>query len=148
MTYFDKLNEDSLNIIFTYLDTYDILKLILICNKHKSFMLNRVKLNIETNNVSLHTCNHCNIKSMDVRVCVTNMNHKLCYNCINKCDVCNNSISNNCGCRFSNATPHLQLFNYGPKLVCCCGKKVCNDCIKTDFMSYIKCINCYNETRK
>ena len=70
-------------------------------------MLNRVKLNIETNNVSLHTCNHCNIKSMDVRVCVTNTNHKLCYNCIDECDVCNNSISNNCG----------------PKVVCLCGKK-------------------------
>ena len=35
MTYFDKLNEDLLDIIFTYLDTYDILKLAIICNGHK-----------------------------------------------------------------------------------------------------------------
>lgn len=108
-------------------------------------MLNKIKCNIETNNISLYTCEHCNIKCMDVKICVTNTNHKLCYNCIDKCDICNNSISDNCVCRFTNVTPNSKLFNYGPKLSCNCSKKICKNCIKTDFRSYIKCFNCYNQ---
>lgn len=147
MTYFDRLNEDILNEIFLYLDTYDILNLSIICDTHRIFLLNKVKLDVD--NKLLYTCLHCKEKCMNVKTCIDNNNHNLCYNCVIQCDICEHSIGNMyCGCKFSNVTPYLKSNNYGPTITCSCGKRMCRNCIQTNFMTYSKCIDCYFSMKK
>ena len=132
MSYFDFLNTDILNIIFSYMDTYDILKLCVACDTHKNFIINKIKLDIETKSGSLHQCFNCNKKCMNIKICVTDPNHKLCDICVSKCNFCSNFIGCNSSekknycCNFTNVTQKSELHNYGPCIKCSCGKVSCS----------------------
>ena len=147
MSYFDYLNEDILSNIFSYLDTYDILKLCDISYVHKSYIINKIMIDIENKPGLLHQCIRCNAKCMNIKHCVDNDNHKLCYNCVGKCDFCEKSIGlGYCGCYLSNVTRYINPVNYGPYTKCSCEKKACRNCLKTDWMSYIRCPDCHNDS--
>lgn len=148
MTHFDILNEDVLNIIINQLDTYDMLKLSIICNNHKNLILYKIKHDLENIHEILHECLNCNMMCMKIKTCSRNNDHVLCNNCLIKCDFCNNSTGTNLCCGSQTLKSfRLKSHNYGQSINCDdCGIQSCLDCIKQNFYTYNTCLKCYNKT--
>lgn len=153
MSYFDLLNEDVFSVICNYLDTYDILNLGVICDKYKTYVLSKIKLNIDDGNGSLHRCYICYKKCMDIKTC-KNRCHKFCYDCVIKCHFCKNFVAH----KYLLENDHFSFicFTYDQTLrdsskifvqfKCDCGIKMCKTCWNENGRQ-TKCIECVNNKK-
>lgn len=128
MSYFNFLNNDVLNLIFSYLDTYEIIKTCDVLNLNNTYIIKKILNDIEQKSGSLHHCQQCKKLCMNVKFCNKNNSHKLCYNCVKKCQFCNQFIGDCCKllCWISDCTSH----EYTQYITCKkCNRLVCINCV-------------------
>ena len=136
MSYFELLNTDAINHIFSFLDCYDIINTCigLKLNLHNDIMPH-MKTNIESNYANM--CIKCPNKSLTMKQCCENR-HPVCNDCLTKCNWCNVYFRNwsprysECGCNYTiNATKIAKNNGYYGGIMCCmCSNISCPICTK------------------
>jgi hypothetical protein len=144
MNPFKTLNNDVINYIFNYLDTYDIIKACYALNMNHPFVFKKILYDLNHKSGALHGCYSCHKMCMNVKFCNKNYTHTICYQCLKQCQFCNQYIGNCCPASNvrSGVSPsdYTQQFKAG-----CCQKLCCVDCIKTNWGMNCapKCPDCY-----
>jgi hypothetical protein len=145
MTYFNYLNKDIFSEVIKFLDMYDIVNLhIALKMKMDTDALYTVKYNIE--NYSMDKCIRCHKVSLQMRRCFIKNYHKLCNDCVTKCNDCSNYVQKQrtCGSQMNdcnyNCKDHFYrdgptgnpVRTYCPGLGCSeCNKLMCFECLFT-----------------